>query len=335
MKASLKILILILFANTLMASEIKHISFDQAIQKSDTIAVVEIIKSEKSSSRCRTDHSFLLKVTSVLKGKIKLETILPFYYSHYHFKRKNYFWQEDCLSVSYIVPPIAENMQKHNKVVAAIKTYKKGYKVLGVHELNKLKHNKKDTIKIFNRSSLPKKTEFFEKFDSELTYSYFKPGKENLSVSVLGQSMALQVTCSEQIQREITNAFSSNNKDSQFKLEKNQNCVKVIFKNSTLYAFQSKAIMSKNKKIKENFVWAGSEKDSKIKTLYNIISKERFDGDSRMIANIEAVADMNNDGAHEIIISEIMYAGMGYLIIQYDGKKQDFKKFGIDGRSWD
>ena len=44
---------------------------------------------------------------------------------------------------------------------------------------------------------------------------------------------------------------------------------------------------------------------------------------------------MNKDSSHEIIISEIRYAGMLYIVFVYDNNNKTIKKLLIEGRSWD
>ncbi len=100
--------------------------YDDAIRKAKAVAIAEVVSASKKATRCYTDHNFELKPVTALKGPIDMKKIYPFSYTIHEWKRATFPWQEDCPSVHYRLPPIAEKMSKGDRVIITIEYWEPG-----------------------------------------------------------------------------------------------------------------------------------------------------------------------------------------------------------------
>ena len=100
--------------------------YDDVIRKAKAVAIAEVVSASKNTTRCYTDHSFELKPVTVLKGSIDTKKIYRFSYTIHEWKRATFPWQEDCPSVHYRLPPIAQKMSKGDRVIITIEYWETG-----------------------------------------------------------------------------------------------------------------------------------------------------------------------------------------------------------------
>ena len=79
------------------------------LRRADVIAIARVKTFTKDESRCETTYTCDLEIQKYLRGKWKTPRI-KFSYSHYYGRKANWPWQEDCPSVHYFVPPLAESL---------------------------------------------------------------------------------------------------------------------------------------------------------------------------------------------------------------------------------
>lgn len=100
--------------------------YDDTIKKARAVAIAEVVSASKKTTRCYTDYSFELKPLILLKGSMDMEKTYPFMYTIHQWKRATFPWQEDCPSVHYRLPPIAENMSRGAKVIITVEYWEPG-----------------------------------------------------------------------------------------------------------------------------------------------------------------------------------------------------------------
>lgn len=109
------------------------------LKESEAVAFGIIENIETDKQYCSTRTKYTIRLQKFLQGHIKQKSI-TFYYSVYYWKKARWFWQDDCPSVSYMVPPMAKTMRKGAKVIVAIKKYNNKYYGIGIFDLAKEKN---------------------------------------------------------------------------------------------------------------------------------------------------------------------------------------------------
>jgi len=97
--------------------------YSDALKKAKAVAVAEVEKSTKNTERCSTTFRFTIRIVESLKGTIEVGKTYPFSYTVHHWKRATFPWQEDCPSVHYRLPPIAENMGRGARIIITLENW--------------------------------------------------------------------------------------------------------------------------------------------------------------------------------------------------------------------
>ena len=94
----------------------------KVVRAADAVALAFVVKIEVQKSRCETTTLVHLKAGDVIKGSLSAREFV-FAYTHYYWRKAEYFWQKECPSVHYGVPPIAKDMKIGDKVIMTVKNY--------------------------------------------------------------------------------------------------------------------------------------------------------------------------------------------------------------------
>ena len=95
-------------------------NYEQILLSAKAVAVAKITDIESTESRCSSSRVYTFKITETLKGRIDENREYKLYYSIFYWKQATWPWQEDCPSVHYTVPPVAQNMEKGKSYIITI-----------------------------------------------------------------------------------------------------------------------------------------------------------------------------------------------------------------------
>lgn len=87
--------------------------------EASAVFTATIKKITVKKSRCSETHSFLLEPVQFLQGSLNNQKTVLFSYDRYFPYKAKWFWQSDCPSVYYIVPPVTENVKEGDLIIAA------------------------------------------------------------------------------------------------------------------------------------------------------------------------------------------------------------------------
>lgn len=119
-------------------------SLKEVISHAETVAIARISRIEKDARRCSTRTRIFVTPLHFLKGSCS-EKSLTFTSTTYQWKQARFFWQKDCPSVHYQIPPRLRNPKKGQEAVVTIqyfKEYKKHF-VTSMSRMDKLPSIKK------------------------------------------------------------------------------------------------------------------------------------------------------------------------------------------------
>lgn len=98
-------------------------SLQEIVSQADATAVAEITRITKNAQRCRTGTSITVRPIRFIKGSCEKKS-LTFSYTVHTWKPARFFWQEDCPSVHYRIPPRLRNPKKGQQAVITIQYFK-------------------------------------------------------------------------------------------------------------------------------------------------------------------------------------------------------------------
>lgn len=118
---------------------------EKVLAEADALFVAQITNYKKKEGRCEIEHSFELKVIRSIKGSYSANPPHLFNFTVYLSQLSKWFWQKDCPSVSFYIPPLASDMKVGNEViVSAKKENREGWMMTGIYDLDWLSKLEKE-----------------------------------------------------------------------------------------------------------------------------------------------------------------------------------------------
>jgi|GEM_PF-273482 len=117
------IMLLMLFPALLHGHSEMVSSLKEVVSRADAVAVAEITGIQKDTRRCNTRTRITVRPIRFIKGSCD-EKSLTFAYTIHQWKPARFFWQEDCPSVHYRIPPRLRNPKDGQQAVITIQYFK-------------------------------------------------------------------------------------------------------------------------------------------------------------------------------------------------------------------
>jgi hypothetical protein len=193
---------------------------------------------------------------------------------------------------------------------------------------------------IYDQAEFKNETYFHEKYGQNFMETIFTPNGEIKHVSSLKFSKASVVKFPKKIHENFMEEISGSGtfkKVMPYGPIFVDKCIDLTIRGKQFYVIQIniefKLANTLNSAYVEPIIWIVSEENDSIKTEFFHVSESRFFEEYRRNVSIIAIADVNNDGQHEIILKDVRYAGSGFIIFEYQNGK--LNSFEMDGDSWD
>ncbi|MFW6180462.1 MAG: hypothetical protein ACOC8N_01840, partial [Spirochaetota bacterium] len=119
--------------------DVVPVSVEEAVLDAQVLGVARVVSINTRATRCTSSTDVLLVAERYLLGVLDQQELL-FSYTHYLWKKAFWPWQEDCPSVQYTLPPIAEGMEEGVRVLFTARYFSQwdGYFATGTVELDRL-----------------------------------------------------------------------------------------------------------------------------------------------------------------------------------------------------
>jgi len=99
-----------------LAHDAMPVPVDDAVNNAQIVGIARIAAISVNETRCSISTKIHLSPEKFLMGSLEKKEII-FSYTYYFWKEAFWPWQEDCPSVHYTVPPVAEGMEKGSRVI--------------------------------------------------------------------------------------------------------------------------------------------------------------------------------------------------------------------------
>ena len=126
-------------ATAVFSHDVVPVPVEEAVLNAQVVGVARVVSVTTHATRCRSSTDVLLVPERYLLGSLDQQEIM-FSYTHHEWKKAFWPWQEDCPSVQYTLPPIAEGMREGARVVFTARYFPQwdGYFATGTMELDRL-----------------------------------------------------------------------------------------------------------------------------------------------------------------------------------------------------
>lgn len=195
-------------------------------------------------------------------------------------------------------------------------------------------------LPIYDKAEFNKETYFHEKYGENYTRNVFKTIDEIKQFSSLKFSTATIIKCPQEIRDKFKKEIHGSktfDKVMPYGPIYADKCVDLKIRDRQIYVLQInieiKLTNTSNSPYVEPIIWIGLDEGNSIKTEFFYVSESRFFEESRRNVSLAAIADVDNDGLHEIVIKDERYAGSSFIIFEYRNGKLNRRD--ISGDSWD
>lgn len=130
-------------AVALSSHDVRPVPVKETILEAEIVGTARVGSVTVQKSRCSTRTQVYLVPEQYLLGTLD-QPALTFSYTVYEWKKAFWPWQEDCPSVHYTLPPIAEGMKEGDVVLFTAHFFQDhgGYFATGTIDINRLEEVK-------------------------------------------------------------------------------------------------------------------------------------------------------------------------------------------------
>ncbi len=108
-------------ASRLLGHDESPFDYRHVLAESNAVAIAEVLGMTEEKEECEVRKIYTLRPLSLLKGTADLSREYQLRITHYFWKEARFPWQKSCPSVSYCIPPAADDMHAGVRVIATLR----------------------------------------------------------------------------------------------------------------------------------------------------------------------------------------------------------------------